>query len=409
MKKFLFLCASFITFNLAIADQDITIVGGKNVSAPPIAIMNFANDSGARNNIANIINNDLNITGDIKAITVDNKNQIESRVNYIVTGALNGSSITYTLKLNNESGSIVLTNKVTNFNNNIRLAAHTISNQIYQKLTNTPGIFTSKIAYTVKSKGRYKIIISDYDGFNPKEIISTNSVLSSIAWNPNGSQIAYVSYEAGKPIVYVQDIYKPKRYIVSGFLGSNSSPVFTKDGNHLVVTLSKEDYGSQLYLINNAPFSSKSSARPILGGFSSINTEADLDKNNAMVFTSDKNGGPQIFMSSIMGSTPKRLTFGLGNYNTTARFSHDSSKITFIHRDNGTLRTYVQSLGTGSKYPVSNTTSDLAPSFAPNDKLILFSSNSDMYIANVTGTIQTQLNNIRFDQIIDQRWSDNFK
>ncbi|MFO0318972.1 MAG: hypothetical protein ACK5Z5_01025 [Neisseriaceae bacterium] len=152
-------------------------------------------------------------------------------------------------------------------------------------------------------------------------------------------------------------------------------------------------------------------ARPILNNFSSISTEADIGKNNTLVFTSDHDGGPQIFMSDAMGMMrPKRLTFNLGNYNTTAKLSHDLSKITFIHRSYGTLRTYVENLATGSSYPVSMGTSlDISPSFSPNDKLILFSSNNAMYITNVNGTTQTQLNNIRYNQIIDQRWSNTFK
>ncbi|MBY0379739.1 MAG: hypothetical protein K2P99_05005 [Burkholderiales bacterium] len=411
MKKILFLVAFFVTFNVSFADQSITIIGGNSISTPPIAIMNFANDNESVNNVANIIANDLNVSGDVKAINVTESTQIESKVNYVVYGNIKGQNISYQLKLNNESATVILTSTVNNFNKNIRMTAHTISNQIYQKLTNTPGIFTSKIAYIVSNKHRYKIIISDYDGFNQKTIISTKSILSSLAWNPNGSQIAYVSFEPGKPVIYVQNILKPQRYIVSAFSGSNSSPSFTDDGNQLVVTLTK-DSGSQLYLIDNTKFTHDTYARAVFSNkFSTINTEADLAIKDMIVFTSDHDGGPQIFLSDIMGRMkPKRLTFNLGNYNTTARFSHDAQKITFIRRDSGTLRTYVQDLTTNSSYPVSiGTTLDISPSFAPNDKLILFSSDNTMYVVNSTGTTQTQLNEINSGQIIDQKWSNNFK
>ena len=50
----------------------------------------------------------------------------------------------------------------------------------------------------------------------------------------------------------------------------------------------------------------------------------------------------------------------------------------------------------------------MAPSFAPNDRLVLFSSDKTMYITNTTGTTQAKLNNINYAQIIDQRWSDNY-
>ena len=411
MKHFLLItCISICNITIAHADQNIEIIGGNSVSTPPIAIMNFTNNKeSGNNNIANIIATDFNITGDVKAVNVNDKSQIDSKVQYIVSGIVNSdNTVAYTLKQNNESGSLLLTNKLLNLNKNARLLAHTISNQVYQKLTSTPGIFTSKIAYIAQDGDRFKLIISDYDGYNPKILISTKSVLSSLARNPNGSQIAYVSYEPGKPVVYVQDIYKPRRYLVANFSGSNSSPAFTDDGLQLSVTLTK-DNGSHVYLIDNAKYTPDTYAIP-LENFGTIDTEASMGKNNTFVFTSNHDGGPQIFMASLQNShKPKRVTVDLGRYNTTGRLSHDLSKIIFIRREAGSLRTYIEDLATSSSYPVSiNTNLDLAPSFAPNDKLILFSSDNTVYLVNTTGTTQTKLNNINYSQIIDQRWSNNF-
>ncbi len=410
MKKFIFVFFVFIlNISNTFADQNIEIIGGNSIATPPIAVMNFTNDTSTTNNLANIIATDLNITGDIKAINVINKSQIESSVKYIVSGSVIGDTASYTLTLNTESNTVLLQNKLLNLNKNTRLLAHTISNQIYQKLTNTKGAFTSKIAYIVVDKNKYKLIVSDYDGYNPKVLISTNSILSSLAWNPNGSQIAYVSYEPNKPVVYVQDLYKPKRYIVAAFSGSNSSPTFTPDGNQLAVTLTK-DGGSHIYLVDNTKYNADSIAIPVIN-WSTIDTEANIADNESILFTSNHDGGPQIFMANLSNTrTPQRLTLNLGKYNTTAKFAHDLSKITFIRRDGGTLRTYVEDLTTHASYPVSiNTSLDLAPSFAPNDKLILFSSdNNQMYLVNTTGTTQTNLKNIQYDQIIDQRWSNSY-
>ena len=54
-----------------------------------------------------------------------------------------------------------------------------------------------------------------------------------------------------------------------------------------------------------------------------------------------------------------------------------------------------------------NSSLDIGPSFAPNDKLILYSSNGSMYIVNVNGTTQTKLNKISGD-IIDSSWSNSY-
>ena len=289
----------------------------------------------------------------------------------------------------------------------MRKAVHAISNNVYQKLTNTPGIFTSKIALAVQqAKNKYAIIISDYDGYNPKILIEASHPLTSLAWDKSGQFISYVSYETGKPVVYVQNIQQGTRYIVANFSGSNSSPEFTPDTQKLLVTLSK-DYGSHIYIVNNHRYTAASAATPLVN-FGTIDTEADISDNGKILFTSDHDGGPQIFMTDLRGSTPMRITQGLGNYNTTARFSNNGNKITFINRNGGALQTYVLDLLTQSAYPIGQKAHRaIGPSFAPNDKLVLFSSDNITYISNVTGTTQTRLNNLTFGQIIDQRWARN--
>ena len=402
-----FFLYTFIIINLTAADQNIDIVGGANAGNPKIAIANFTNDSStSANNIAETIANDFKITGEFNVLRPDDVSVIESGVQYILTGSVDGNTITYKLTSNSKSDAKPL-NKSVIFKTDVRKASHTISNAVYQNITNVKGAFTSKIAYIVKNGGSYSLIVSDYDGYNQKDVFSSKSAITSISWSSNGKQIAYVSFESGKPVAYVQDIYKGNRYQIANFDGSNSSPSFAPNGK-LAVTLSK-DYGSHIYFVNNKPFSGGTTADRQFKGFSTIDTEASFANNGNMVFTSNRDGGPQIFMSSISGTTPSRLTVGLGKYNTTAKFSHDASKITFINRNAGVLKAYVMDLSTKAAYPVSlNTNKDMSPSFAPNDKLVLFSSDNGMYISNVTGTAQSYLKHIEADSIIDQQWSNNF-
>ena len=68
-------------------------------------------------------------------------------------------------------------------------------------------------------------------------------------------------------------------------------------------------------------------------------------------------------------------------------------------------------LANKNSYPLSlKTNSDTSPSFAPNDKLVLFSSGNRMYIANSTGTSEKLIDEINANgegKIIDQRWANN--
>jgi TolB protein len=403
----IFLLLQLATANLAIADQNIDIVGGSNAGNPKIAIVNFTNDkSTGDNSMAATIANDLKITGEFNVLQPDDVSTVENNVQYILTGSVSDGTVSYKLTSKHKTGVKPL-NKTLSFKADVRKAAHTIANAVYKDITNVKGAFTSKIAYIAKNGGNYKLIVSDYDGYNQKPVFSGSSAITSISWNSSGKQIAYVSFESGKPIAYVQDIYTGNRYKVANFNGSNSSPSFAPNGQ-LAVTLSK-DYGSHIYFVNNKPFSAGTTANRTFKNFATIETEASFANNGNMVFTSDHDGGPQIFLSSISGTTPTRLTIGLGKYNTTAKFSHDASKITFINRNSGVLKAYVMDLSSKSAYPVSlNTSTDMSPSFAPNDKLVLFSSDNGMYISNVTGTAQSYLKHIDADSIIDQQWSHNF-
>lgn len=405
-NKLKYLAAIISIMSAAYADQNIEIVGGSSAGAPKLAIVNFANDD---DKVTDIITNDFKITGEFNVSNLVSADSIESGVQYVISGKVSNnpetgqSQINYKL-FDNINNKILLNQTVAYPTKSSRKAIHTIDNNIYKTITNTPGIFTTKVALTAKQGGQYVLTISDFDGYNPKTLLATKKPVTSLAWSKDGKSLSYVTYETGKPVVYVQNLAQGTRYIASNFNGSNSSPAFTANSQKLAVTLSK-DYGSHIYLINNQAYTSATQAIPLVN-YGTIDTEADISSNGKVIFTSDHDGGPQIFMTDLNGASPTRVTNNLGNYNTTARYSNDGTKITFINRNNGVLQTYVLDLVTQSAYPVNQKANhDLAPSFAPNDKLVMFSSDNTVYISNITGTVQTKLNKYNYGQIIDQRWS----
>ncbi len=411
-KLYLTIISIFITISNANADQNIEIVGGSGAGLPKIAIVKFDNDTTGDDNLTDVIANDLSIMGEFNVKEYDSSDPIDATTQYVVTGSIttaadNSKVLSYKLQNHlTESAPALINQNVAINPSNIRRAGHQGSNAVYQQITNVPGAFTAKIAYILQNDSKYQIIVADYDGFNQKTLLTAHAPIISLAWDSTGNQLSYTSFESNKPVVYVQNLYKVNRYVVSNFSGSNSSPAFLPNGsNQLAVTLTK-DYGSHIYLINNAPYSKRSGVSSLIN-FGTIDTEASIGKNGTILFTSNHDGGPQIFMTDLKGSTPVRQTINLGNYNTTPRLSHDLSKMTFINRNSGVLKTFVMDLATKASYPVSqNTSLDMSPSFAPNDKLILFSSNGFMYLVNTTGTAQTRLKKIS-GNIIDQRFANN--
>ena len=130
-----------------------------------------------------------------------------------------------------------------------RATAHKIADVIYEKMTGDPGVFSTRIAYITKQGTRFQLLVADADGFEPQTIVTSNEPMLSPRWSPDGTRIAYVSFESKKPVVYVQNLATGARAAVANFRGSNSSPAWSPDGRTLAVTLTK-DGGSQLYLMN---------------------------------------------------------------------------------------------------------------------------------------------------------------
>ena len=131
----------------------------------------------------------------------------------------------------------------------LRLSAHRISDFVYEKLTGDKGVFSTRIAYVTKSAQRFTLWVADADGENAQSALASQEPIISPAWSPNGSQLAYVSFESRKPVIYAHDVATGKRRLLANFRGSNSAPTWSPDGRQIVATLSR-DGGSQLYAID---------------------------------------------------------------------------------------------------------------------------------------------------------------
>jgi TolB protein len=253
----------------------------------------------------------------------------------------------------------------------LRLTAHKIADVIYEKLTGTPGVFATRITYVMKrSATRHELHVADADGFNPQTVLSSTEPIISPAWSPDGTRLAYVSFERKKPIVYVQSLTTGQRTAVANFFGSNSAPAWSPDGKRLAVTLTK-DGGSQIYVIS-ANGGGGNPAR--LTQSNAIDTEPNWSPDGqSIIFTSDRGGSPQIYRMSASGGQPQRLTFE-GTYNVSPRHSPDGKSFTFVHRDGSRFSVAVQDFATRQMQLLTEGGVDESPSFAPNGRLILYAS-----------------------------------
>lgn len=248
----------------------------------------------------------------------------------------------------------------------LRTAAHRIADAIYEKLTGEPGVFSTRIAYVVKSTGRYELQIADADGANPQTALASREPIISPAWSPDGTKLAYVSFEAKKPVIYVQDLATQRRYVAANFKGSNSAPTWSPDGRKLAVVLTK-DGSSQLYQVN-----ADGSGASRLANSPGIDTEPRYSPDGQWIyFTSDRGGSPQIYRIPAAGGEAQRVTFE-GSYNVTPRISPDGRSMAYIARDGGVFHLTLMDLATRQNQVLTDSVKDESPTFAPNGRMILY-------------------------------------
>ena len=248
----------------------------------------------------------------------------------------------------------------------LRLVAHRIADYVYEKLTGERGIFSTRITYVTKAGKRYSLWIADADGENAQSALSSPEPIISPAWSPDGRQVAYVSFESRKPVVYVHEVASGRRRLVANFRGSNSAPAWSPDGSQLAVTLTR-DGGSQLYLIN----AQGGEPRRLMQS-SGIDTEPVFSSDGRTIFfVSDRGGAPQIYKVSATGGSAQRVTFS-GNYNISPSISPDGRSLAYISRVGGSFKLHVMDLESGSVAAITDTTADENPSFAPNSRLIVY-------------------------------------
>ena len=248
----------------------------------------------------------------------------------------------------------------------LRLTGHKIADAIYEKITGERGVFSTRIAYVVKQEGRFELRIADADGQNAQTALASREPIISPSWSPDGTRIAYVSFENKKAVVYQHSLATGQRQVVANFRGSNSAPSWSPDGRQLAVVLSR-DGGSQLYLIN----ADGSNVRRITQS-QSIDTEPFFSPDGQSIyFTSDRGGSPQIYRMSASGGEAQRVTFD-GGYNVSPRVSSDGKTLAYVSRNGSRYQLVSMDLASRQVQVLTDTQRDESPSFAPNGKLVLY-------------------------------------
>ncbi len=395
------LLGGFVATSLAPALAQFRVeVSGVGTTQLPIAVTAFRGDDTAPQKIGAIVQADLERSGQFRAVdaagvALDETSRPDlalwrqRKADSLVTGSVSRLAdgrydVRYRLwdvvmgqDLGGQSYAVTV--------GDLRLAAHRIADAVYEKLTNEKGVFSTRIAYVTKTGTRYSLWVADADGENAQSALTSPEPIISPAWSPTGGQLAYVSFESRKPVVYVHEVASGRRRLIANFRGSNSAPAWSPDGRSLAVTLSR-DGGSQLYTID----ANGGEPRRLIQS-PGIDTEPVYSADGRSIyFVSDRGGAPQIYRMTASGGVAERVTF-TGGYNISPAISPDGRWLAYISRVGGAFKLHVMELASATVTSITDTTADESPSFAPNGKLIVYATQQQGREALMTTTLDGKI------------------
>jgi TolB protein len=368
----------------AVAQLTIEIIGG-GADQIPITIVPFGAEDRFAQHVSEIVSADLNRSGRFKLQDIGSVRPLPTEpaeVNFrywknrgnqtLVVGrvqARNDGRLEVSFRMiDTVKEAQMVGYSYTIASAQLRAIAHKIADIIYEKLTGEPGVFSTRIAYVARNPDRFELQVADADGANSQFILAHREPVISPAWSPDGTRIAYVSFEQRRPIVFLHSLTNGSRRILANFEGINSAPAWYPDGRRLGLTLSKDGL-PQIYRI-----SAEGTGVERVSFSNGIDTEPSFSPDARwMLFTSDRGGSPQVYRMPAGGGNAERITFE-GTYNVTPRYAPDGKSFSFIQRSAGKYSLAIMDLASRQVQILTDGQLDGSPTFAPNGRLILYAS-----------------------------------
>lgn len=261
-----------------------------------------------------------------------------------------------------------------------RRIAHKISDAIYTRLTGETGYFDTRIVYVAESGSKLarvkRLAIMDADGANVQYLTSGTFQVLTPRFSPEAQQITYMSFEGGRPRVYLYDLKLARQEVLGNFSNMTFAPRFSRDGQSVLLTQATGG-NSDVYIMN---LRTRESRR--LTDHPAIDTSPSMSPDGReIVFNSDRGGSPQLYIMNTDG-TPRtcpsggrdvacRITFGSGRYSTPV-WSPRGDLIAFTKQTRGKFHIGVIGTDGEGERLLTESYLDEGPDWSPNGRVITF-------------------------------------
>jgi TolB protein len=272
----------------------------------------------------------------------------------------------------------------------VRHIAHQWASEVVKYYTGESSFFTSRIAFSADTgKRRRDVFAMDWDGAGVQSVTSSSQNILP-AWSPSGGELVFTSFLAGKPDLYIAPASGGRPKSISARPGLNMGGVFSPDGTRIACTLS-QDGNSEIYILGrDGSILKRLTSNPF------IDTSPTWSPDGSKIaFVSDRHGNPQIWMMGADGSGQTKIT-RRGNYNQTPSWTprSDAPLIAFTARDEkGSYDIFTVNASSGEMVRITEGHgSNQHPSWAPNGRAIAYeSSRGGVWISTADGRTERQV------------------
>ena len=280
----------------------------------------------------------------------------------------------------------------------LRDIAHQISDVIYEQVTGVRGAFSTKLLYITSQRvnetlTNYQLNMADADGARAQVLLESQQPIMSPAWSPDATQIAYSSFESGRPAIFIQTLATGEREQLTNFPMQNASPVWSPDGTRMAMVLSK-DGDANVYVMDLRT----KDLRKVTTHFAADVEPSWTPDGQALIYTSEQAGNnrPQIYRVDLNSGFSERVTFE-GIYNSKAKLLDDGQNLVVVHRyDNADdFHISIMNLERSTIRILTDTALDESPTIAPNASMIMYASKENgrgvLNAVSIDGRVKFQL------------------
>lgn len=217
--------------------------------------------------------------------------------------------------------------------------SYKLGDLIFEKMTQTNGIFDTKFVFSMNWHGTRQIFMSDLTGKKLKKI--TDNINDSVApkLSPDRKFIVYTRYfRTGGTSLRLINLNTLEDIPVYSSKDLNMAGSFSEDSSEIYFT----SYDGRLSKIFSYNVKSKDISLLYASRARLVSPVKTFNKDR-IAFVSDELGGPQIFLFDLKKKSTKRITYK-HSYSTSPSFTTHGTHFVYVAQVNGLNKLFISSI-----------------------------------------------------------------